>query len=169
MCYKMLNLLKSGCKFPPVPWKFLRNLKRRCFFTKEAARSTETSGMMTSTPLPARVRRSAPAHHHGASLVSLSAPFPGFILSVACALQEWPSFFAPFPGQFSCSCSLIHSFRVRCLFLSNSSYKLESHVPQMILSLIRRSFMSLKYMCMPEFSATRCKHLSSSLLLAFGI
>lgn len=105
----------------------------------------------------------------GASLVSLSALFPRFILSVACVLQEWPSFFAPFPGQFSCSCSLSHSFRVRCLFLSNSSYKLESHVPQMILSLIRRSFMSLKYMCMPEFSATWCKHLSSSLLLAFGI
>lgn len=77
--------------------------------------------------------------------------------------------FAPFPRQFSCSCSLVHSFRVRCFFLSNSSCKLESHVPQMILSLIRRSFMSLMYICMPEFSATRCKHLSSSLLLAFGI
>lgn len=77
--------------------------------------------------------------------------------------------FAPFPGQFSCSCSLVHSFRVRFFFLSNSSCKLESHVPQMILSLIRRSFMSLMYMCMPEFSATQCKHLSSSLLLAFGI
>lgn len=69
---------------------------------------------------------------------------------------------APFPGQFSCSCSLINSFRVRCFFLSNSSCKLESHVPQMILSLIRRSFMSLTYMCMPEFSTTQCKHLSSS-------
>ena len=76
--------------------------------------------------------------------------------------------FAAFPGQFSCSRSLAHSFRVRCLFLSNSSYKLESHVPQTILSLIKRSFMSLKYMCMPAFSATRCKHLSS-LLLASGI
>lgn len=48
--------------------------------------------------------------------------------------------FTPFPGQLSCSCFLIHSARIRC----NSFHKLESRVPQIILSLIRRSFMSLK-------------------------
>lgn len=92
-CYKMLNLLKSCWEFPPIPWKFLRNFKHSCFFTEEAACSTETSIMRISTPLPACVQRSIPAHYHSSILHKpVSAPFPGFILSIACVLLEWPSF-----------------------------------------------------------------------------